>query len=42
MKPPTKKQIKESEEQRIQELLKAQEQKQKDQNEDIDVEIGIR
>ena len=38
MKPPTKKQIKESEEQRIQELLKAQEQKQKDQNEDIDVE----
>ena len=33
MKPPTKKQIKESEEERIKKLLKAQEEKEKEQNE---------
>ena len=38
MKPPTKKQIKESEEERIKKLLKAQEEKEKEQNEEIDVD----
>lgn len=38
MKPPTKKQIQESEEKRIKDLLKAQEEKEKDQIEEIDVD----
>lgn len=38
MKPPTKKQIKESEEERIKKLLKAQKEKEKEQNEEIDVD----